>query len=178
MPSASILVTCWRLWHCKPHFGAWPQSWWCSWPQLVLIVATLSVNTATLSPTVRSLLHTDAFMNSVQPALQPSFARLNYDALPERCVDGKTEFGCMPALSFGLRASENEHASLLTLTRPVAEAVAIVNWGRRDVGPRLNCSQLLPFSQPWKGPRKGEGVNRNLWATTPRGTRQIGLWTI
>lgn len=77
--------------------------------------------------------HKDALPDSVRAALEPVFARLSDQALLERCADGKTQNAseCLHSLIW-TQASKNQHASLLSVTRAVAEAVSVFNQGRRE----------------------------------------------
>ncbi|KAG0415448.1 hypothetical protein HPB47_007390 [Ixodes persulcatus] len=66
-------------------------------------------------------------------ALEPVFARLSDENLLERCSDRKTQNAseCLHSVIWA-QTSKNSHASLLSVTRAVAEAVAVFNQGRRE----------------------------------------------
>lgn len=77
--------------------------------------------------------HKDPLPDSVRAALEPIFARLSDEALLERCADGKTQNAseCLHSVIW-TQASKNQHASLLSVTRAVAEAVSVFNRGRKE----------------------------------------------
>ncbi|KAH9383266.1 hypothetical protein HPB48_024383 [Haemaphysalis longicornis] len=77
--------------------------------------------------------HKDPLPDSVRAALEPIFDRLSDEALLERCADGKTQNAseCLHSVIW-TQASKNQHASLLSITRAVAEAVSVFNRGRRE----------------------------------------------
>ncbi|KAH9364082.1 hypothetical protein HPB48_012980 [Haemaphysalis longicornis] len=77
--------------------------------------------------------HKDPLPDSVRATLEPIFDRLSDEALLERCADGKTQNAseCLHSVIW-TQASKNQHASLLSITRAVAEAVSVFNRGRRE----------------------------------------------
>lgn len=76
--------------------------------------------------------HKAPLPDAVRAALEPVFARLSDENLLERCSDGKTQNAseCLHSVIWA-QTSKNSHASLLSVTRAVAEAVAVFNQGRR-----------------------------------------------
>lgn len=85
--------------------------------------------------------HKNALPACVGAALEPVFARLSDESLLARCSEGKTQNASESLHSLiWTQTSKNGNASLESVKRAAAEAVAIYNQGRRATNESITAS--------------------------------------